>query len=126
MAAALCHSTRAPRHNHSHSTSISWRGNHLIPLCHRLKLTLCLLVFTAIFINGCKYRIVREGEFRAAVCVVGQVGRLETDSKVKNLLTPNKAAHGSLDVILVLEEGEAAYTNAKTKPCGAAPESLEV
>ena len=47
----------------------------------------------------------------AAVCVTGQVGRLEIESKLHRLITPLAEVHGPVDVLFVLADVEPRYTN---------------
>eukprot|EP00873_Tetraselmis_striata_P007643 jgi/Tetstr1/427907/TSEL_017983.t1 len=62
---------------------------------------------------------------RAAVCVVGQVGRLELESKIANILQPNRH-WAAVDWFLVLQSGEPRYsTRAVQNECTAAPGSLQ-
>ena len=54
------------------------------------------------------------GGARIAVCVVGQLSRLEIDSKIEYVLQPTAArrpAPAALDVFLALEEGSFLYSN---------------
>eukprot|EP00873_Tetraselmis_striata_P007647 jgi/Tetstr1/427911/TSEL_017986.t1 len=62
---------------------------------------------------------------RAAVCVVGQVGRLELESKIANILKPNRHLV-TVEWFLLLRSGEPHYTNTAPKQkCSAAPGSLQ-
>mmetsp|Transcript_23324 Transcript_23324/g.58543 ORF Transcript_23324/g.58543 Transcript_23324/m.58543 type:complete len:350 (+) Transcript_23324:255-1304(+) len=62
---------------------------------------------------------------RAAVCVVGQVGRLELESKIANILKPNRRLV-TVEWFLLLRSGEPHYTNTAPKQkCSAAPGSLQ-
>mmetsp|Transcript_38906 Transcript_38906/g.97734 ORF Transcript_38906/g.97734 Transcript_38906/m.97734 type:complete len:502 (-) Transcript_38906:214-1719(-) len=66
-----------------------------------------------------------SSELRAAVCVVGQVGRLELKSKMANLLQPNRHI-AAVDFFLVLQAGKPRYVNlAPSNECTVAPDSLE-
>ena len=52
------------------------------------------------------------GGLRIAVCVAGQLSRLEIDSKVENVLKPTAASQpAALDVFLALEVGKTIYSN---------------
>jgi len=59
----------------------------------------------------------------AAVCVTGQVGRLELESKMHRLVAPLAEVHGPVDVLFVLADVEPRYTNSiEGKPEAIVPE----
>lgn len=62
---------------------------------------------------------------RVAVCVLGQLSRMEITSKLENLVKPNLAEGTRLDMFLLLQPGEARYTNKALPECTIAPPSLE-
>jgi len=59
-----------------------------------------------------------HSEKRVAVCIAGQLSRLEISSKVKNILMPLSKKKHLAHVFLALETGEAVYTNDATKLAG--------
>ena len=50
-----------------------------------------------------------------AVCVVGQLSRLELESKVRHLVKPNLRAGHTIALLLVLSQGTAQYVNSRTR-----------
>lgn len=51
---------------------------------------------------------------KVAVCIAGQIGRLELDSKVRNVFLPLMEQQSLLHVFVALEAGDANYVNTKT------------
>lgn len=91
-----------------------------------LSVTLCFSYQPAVSVNAHQPAAqVAASRLRAAVCVVGQVGRLEVKSKMANLLQPNRHI-AAMDFFLVLRPGIPRYTNlAPPTPCTVAPHSME-
>jgi len=91
-----------------------------------LSVTLCFSYQPAVSVNAHQPAAqVAASRLRAAVCVVGQVGRLEVKSKMANLLQPNRHI-AAMDFFLVLRPGIPRYTNlAPPTPCTVAPHSIE-
>mmetsp|Transcript_38686 Transcript_38686/g.98931 ORF Transcript_38686/g.98931 Transcript_38686/m.98931 type:complete len:333 (-) Transcript_38686:12-1010(-) len=65
-----------------------------------------------------------QGQLRIAVCLLGQVGRTEMESKVNNLVRPNLADNVTLDLYLVLQPG-ARFSNNPSPDCKIAPKSVQ-
>lgn len=64
-------------------------------------------------------------DLRVAVCVVGQLGRVETATKLENLVRANQANGVAVEVYMVLQPGAVRFTNrAADAECTAAPASL--
>lgn len=81
------------------------------------------LLFTA---NSLNFRgRVRERKLRAAVCILGQLGRTEISSKLENLIKPNLNIV-DMHVFVLLQGGQANFdTNVGSSECSIAPRSLE-
>eukprot|EP00873_Tetraselmis_striata_P037724 jgi/Tetstr1/457988/TSEL_044499.t1 len=84
------------------------------------------VLLTALMFAASARAVELPAALHVAVCVVGQLSRTETASKVANLVRPNLAEGTMLDVFLVLQQGAARFTNhnSKSRTCNAAPKSL--
>ena len=65
-----------------------------------------------------------RAKLRLAVCILGQVGRTELDSKIRNLIEPNFETV-DMHFFLILQPGDPAYSNEAPQTCKAAPGTLE-
>lgn len=66
----------------------------------------------------------RPTGFRLAICMVGQVARTEVTSKIENLIKAN-ARNSYVHMFLILQAGEARFTNKASSNCQIAPSTIE-
>mmetsp|Transcript_35713 Transcript_35713/g.91168 ORF Transcript_35713/g.91168 Transcript_35713/m.91168 type:complete len:359 (+) Transcript_35713:57-1133(+) len=105
------------------ASAAAWRGRGGALMLPVALLAASLLAAAAMGAGG--QRSGEAARLRVAVCVVGQVARLETATKLTNLIQTNIAEGVDMDVFLVLQSGEARFTNTPHLACQVAPKSVK-